>query len=146
MPWNLLFNYSGRTLNECCGSANHPEIKIGFPIIGIGASAGGPDPFKKVLETLPAEFGAAVVFIQHLLADKKSLLPEILRKQFPSREIIAITNGMTVEKGKVYVNQPDHDITMDSERFRAGLPGKRACICRSTPFSALLQKPPGKAP
>jgi two-component system CheB/CheR fusion protein len=106
---------------NAAGSANHPEIKIGFPIIGIGASAGGLDPFKKVLETLPADFGAAVVFIQHLLADKKSLLPEIMRKQFPSREIIAITNGMAIEKGKVYVNQPDHDITMDSERFRAEL-------------------------
>ena len=101
--------------------ANQSEKRTTFPIIGIGASAGGLVPFKKVLESLPVDFGAAVVFIQHLLADKKSLLPEILRKQFPSRDIIAITNGMTIERGKVYVNQPDHDITIDSGRFRAEL-------------------------
>ncbi len=97
------------------------DAKTSFPIIGIGASAGGLVPFQKMLEALPSDFGAAVVFIQHLLADKKSLLPEILRKQFPSRDIIAIMTGMTIEKGKVYVNQPDQDITMESGRFHVTL-------------------------
>lgn len=100
-------------------TVNQSGKKTPFPVIGIGASAGGLIPFEKVLETLPADFDAAVVFIQYLLADTKSLLPEILRNKFPSRDIVRITNGMTIEKGKVYVNQPDHDITMESGHFRA---------------------------
>jgi len=100
-------------------TVNQSGKKTPFPVIGIGAAAGGLIPFEKVLETLPTDFDAAVVFIQYFLADRKSLLSEVLRNKFPSRDIVRITNGMTIEKGKVYVNQPDHDITMESGHFRA---------------------------
>jgi two-component system, chemotaxis family, CheB/CheR fusion protein len=90
-----------------------------FPIIGIGASAGGLNPFITILEALPAELPAAIIFIQHFPADQKSLLPEILGKKFPSRHIFEIAHGMAIDKGKVYVNPSDHDITIESGRFRA---------------------------
>jgi len=58
-----------------------------FPIVGIGASAGGLEALKRFLADLPQEFGFAVVFIQHLLAKQKSLLPGLLRHRKPNMSI-----------------------------------------------------------
>lgn len=51
-----------------------------FPIVGIGASAGGLDAFKKILSTLPENSGMAYVILQHLSPDYPSNLREILSK------------------------------------------------------------------
>ena len=42
------------------------EAKIEFPIVGIGASAGGLDPIRELLEALPVDTGMSFVVIQHL--------------------------------------------------------------------------------
>lgn len=60
-----------------------------FPIVGIGASAGGLDPLVRFLSALPDEFGFALVFIQHLSPTHKSLLPSCSppgSPPFPSRK------------------------------------------------------------
>ncbi len=52
------------------------EIKIEnseFPIVGIGASAGGLDLIKKLLENLPLDTGMAFIVIQHLATGQQSL-------------------------------------------------------------------------
>src|SRR6187402_1091239 len=49
-----------------------------FPIVGIGASAGGLDAFKKLVEAIPADSGMAYVLVQHLAPTHESLLPQIL--------------------------------------------------------------------
>ena len=45
-----------------------------FPVVGIGASAGGLDAFRQLLSHLPTDTGMAFVLIQHLAAKQKSLL------------------------------------------------------------------------
>ena len=47
------------------GSSELPR-GVSFPIVGIGASAGGLEAFTKLLQKLPADTGMALVFIQHL--------------------------------------------------------------------------------
>jgi two-component system CheB/CheR fusion protein len=61
-----------------------------FPVVGIGASAGGLDVFKKLLSVIPENSGMAYVIVQHLSPDFPSSLPEILCKftQIPVHEII----------------------------------------------------------
>lgn len=54
--------------------------KIPFPVVGIGASAGGLDAFKRFLKAIPRDSGMAYIFIQHMNAEHESLLPEILTK------------------------------------------------------------------
>ena len=49
-----------------------------FPIVGIGASAGGLNSLVSFLSALPDEFGFALVFMQHLSPSHKSLLPDLL--------------------------------------------------------------------
>lgn len=49
-----------------------------FPVVGVGASAGGLDAFTKLLKSLPADTGMAFVLVQHLYPKHVSLLPELL--------------------------------------------------------------------
>src|SRR5678816_252961 len=51
-----------------------------FPVIGIGASAGGLEAFKKLLGAIPENSGMAYVLVQHLDPRHESLLPELLQK------------------------------------------------------------------
>ncbi|MBI5203117.1 MAG: hypothetical protein HY925_16120, partial [Elusimicrobia bacterium] len=51
-----------------------------FPIVGIGASAGGLEALARLLKALPSAPGAAFVVVQHLDPTHSSLLPEILQK------------------------------------------------------------------
>ena len=40
-----------------------------FPIVGIGASAGGLDAYQKFLSKIPADSGMAYVIVMHLSSD-----------------------------------------------------------------------------
>ncbi len=52
----------------------------GFPIVGVGASAGGFDALRRLLEAMPEKPGVALVVIQHLARDRPSLAAELLDK------------------------------------------------------------------
>ncbi|MFZ1677890.1 MAG: chemotaxis protein CheB [Saprospiraceae bacterium] len=73
-----------------------------FPVVGIGASAGGLDAFKKLLKAIPEDSGMAYVLVQHLDPNHESLLPEILQKvtKLPVEEI---TDDMKVQPNHIYV-------------------------------------------
>ena len=51
-----------------------------FPIVGIGASAGGIDAFHSFFNHMPADCGMGFVVILHLPAERKSMLAEILTR------------------------------------------------------------------
>ena len=51
-----------------------------FPVIGVGASAGGLDAFKRLLKAIPEDSGMAYVLVQHLDPTHESILPEILSR------------------------------------------------------------------
>src|ERR1700693_2867813 len=73
-----------------------------FPIVGIGASAGGLEAFTEMLQTLPSKTGMAFVFIQHLDPKHVSLLTELLQRQ-TSMGVLEATNALKVEPNHVYV-------------------------------------------
>ena len=52
-----------------------------FPIVGIGASAGGLEAFTQLLKALPLDTGMAFVLVQHLDPDHESALTQILSKK-----------------------------------------------------------------
>ncbi len=83
-----------------------------FPIVGIGASAGGLEAFTGLLGNLPAETGMAFVFIQHL-ASGESMLTDILQRS-TSMPVHTIRNNMTVEVNNVYVIPPDTNMTVSN--------------------------------
>ena len=75
---------------------------MSFPIVGIGASAGGLEAVSELLASLPAESGLALLLVQHLDPAHESLLAEILAKK-TAMPVSKATEGMAVEPNRLYV-------------------------------------------
>jgi two-component system CheB/CheR fusion protein len=73
-----------------------------FPIVGIGASAGGLDAFKRLLTAIPENSGMAYVLVQHLDPSHDSMLPEILQRvtKIPVHEI---TDDINLAPDHIYI-------------------------------------------
>jgi len=80
-----------------------------FPIVGVGASAGGLEAFTQLLNELPIDTGMAFVLIQHLDPTHSSLLAEALVKT-TAMPVEEIRNGIKIEPNHVYVIPPKFDL------------------------------------
>lgn len=88
-----------------------------FPIIGIGASAGGLEPLEVFFEFAKPETEFAYVLIQHLAPNHKSLMDELLARH-TKLPIRIIEHGMPIEKGKIYLNPPKKFIELVAGKFQ----------------------------
>jgi len=84
---------------------------MSFPIVGVGASAGGLEAFSELLAHLPADTGMAFLFVQHLDPTHRSFLVEILSKQtrMPVEEA---REGVEIQPDHVYVLPPNSALTL----------------------------------
>jgi two-component system CheB/CheR fusion protein len=82
-----------------------------FPIVGVGASAGGLEAFTQLLEELPSDTGMAFVLIQHLDATHASFLADALAKT-SEMPISQAVDGERVEPNHVYVIPPNADLAI----------------------------------
>lgn len=73
-----------------------------FPVVGVGASAGGLDAFRILIRSIPVDSGMAYILVQHLHPEHNSSLAEILQREteIPVHEI---TDNVRVEKDHVYI-------------------------------------------
>ncbi|MEO6894054.1 MAG: PAS domain S-box protein [Ginsengibacter sp.] len=73
-----------------------------FPVVGIGASAGGLEAFKELLKAIPGKSGMAYILVQHLSPDHESSLPEILQREtkIPVHEI---RNNVEIKPDHIYI-------------------------------------------
>ncbi|WP_292466684.1 chemotaxis protein CheB [Methanolobus sp.] len=86
-----------------------------FPVVGIGASAGGLAALEKFFSAVPTDssLGIAFVIVQHMSPDHKSMLSEIIRR-FTKMQIYDVKDGMGVRPDCVYIIPPNQDmIIMD---------------------------------
>ena len=85
----------------------------GFPVVGIGASAGGLAAFEAFFSGMPsdAEPGMAFVLVQHLAPDHKSLLTEII-KRYTRMEVLEVEDGMIVRPNCTYIIPPNRDMAL----------------------------------
>ncbi len=88
-----------------------------FPIVGIGASAGGLAAFNSLLENLPGDLGMAYVFIQHLSPSYESYLPEILERK-TKMKVQEVSNNLEVKKNCAYVIPPNKTIIINDGKFK----------------------------
>jgi two-component system CheB/CheR fusion protein len=88
-----------------------------FPIVGIGASAGGLEAFTSLLTHLPRNPGMAFVLVQHLDPKRDSMLTEILTRssQMPIHEV---RDRMPVRVDEAYVIPANADIAVVDGSFR----------------------------
>ncbi len=80
-----------------------------FPIVAVGASAGGLEAFSELLKALPKNTGMAYIYIQHLDPKHKSMLSEILSKS-TTMPIGEAEDGTVVKPNQVYVIPPNTDM------------------------------------
>ena len=88
-----------------------------FPIVGVGASAGGLEAFTQLLENLPLDTGMGFILLQHMAPRSHSMLPEILAKvtRLPVGEA---RDGMRVEPNRIYVTPPSIAMTLEGGVLR----------------------------
>ena len=87
------------------------ENKIDFPIVGIGASAGGISAFGAFFSAMSSEVdpNMAFVIVQHLAPDHKSILTEIIQK-YTKMKVYEVQDGMQVKPNCTYIIQPNYDM------------------------------------
>ena len=83
----------------------------GFPIVGIGASAGGLAAFEAFFSGMPADAdpGMAFVLVQHLAPDHKSILTELIRR-YTRMQVFEVEDGMVVQPNCAYIIPPNCDM------------------------------------
>ena len=85
------------------------ETGVPFPVVGVGASAGGLEAVTLLLRALPADTGASFVIVQHLAPDHASNLAEILSRSTPM-PVSEVRDEPEVEPNHVYVIPPGRDM------------------------------------
>jgi two-component system CheB/CheR fusion protein len=88
-----------------------------FPIVGIGASAGGFEALRQFLSVLPKDTGMAFVVVQHLDPSHESKLAELLRHS-AALSITEITHGLNVKPNQIYVMPANVTLTISGGRLR----------------------------
>src|SRR6188474_3098309 len=88
-----------------------------FPIVGIGASAGGVNALEGFFKGLPAGSGMAFVIVTHLNPERESLLHEIVSRYTPMDVIVAEDNAV-VQPDCVYVLPADAILSIEAGRLQ----------------------------
>src|SRR5688572_20216444 len=82
-----------------------------FPIVGVGASAGGIEPFLDILRNLGDRPGITLLFILHQEKNHKSLLVDIVSRA-TKMPVTAVVDGTRIERDRVYVVPPAVEMTL----------------------------------
>ncbi len=91
---------------------------VNFPIVGIGASAGGLATFEAFFAGMPEKkTGMAFVLVQHLAPDHKSLLTELVRR-YTKMQVFEVEDGMRVEPDCAYIIPPGRDMEFAGGRLQ----------------------------
>ncbi|MEJ2726559.1 MAG: CheR family methyltransferase [Deltaproteobacteria bacterium] len=87
-----------------------------FPIVGIGASAGGLQALEAFFDALPADSGLAFVVITHTDPEHESLLPELLKKK-AKIPVKLIQEALAAKPDTVYLPPSNRDLILKQRKF-----------------------------
>lgn len=85
-----------------------------FPVVGIGASAGGLEALNALVAAIPSDSGCAYVIIQHLAPDHPSMMDQLLASH-ASIPVQRIEDGMQVQADCIHVLPPGAAVTISGE-------------------------------
>ena len=114
---------------ESSNFRNHPDPEIvtdldyspprghAFPIVGIGASAGGLEAFAQLLAAVPEESGMAFVLVQHLDPQHESQVAEILAPAV-KMPVQTVHDGVAVRPNRVCVIPPNRNMELRDGHLR----------------------------
>jgi two-component system CheB/CheR fusion protein len=117
-----------------------------FPVVGIGASAGGLEAFTELLSHLPTDTGMAFVLLQHLDPSHPSLLTEIIART-TAMTVQEVVDGMEIAPNQVYVIPSDMAMTIAAGHLRLQPRSRARSMSRIIDrfFEALAQECGNKA-
>ncbi|HWW00809.1 MAG TPA: chemotaxis protein CheB [Candidatus Acidoferrum sp.] len=88
-----------------------------FPIVGLGASAGGLEALEEFFKHMPPDSGMAFVVVTHQHPGHTSLLPELLRKH-TRMPVAEASDGQRIEPNHVYLSRAECELAMLGGRFQ----------------------------
>ncbi len=103
--------------SEATGPAPEEEEEKPFPIVGIGASAGGLEALETFFSALPEKSGLAFVVVTHTDPKQQSLLPELLRKK-AAMPVDQLEDGTPPSPDRVFLPPSNRDVVLDQGVFR----------------------------
>ncbi|WP_152603081.1 CheR family methyltransferase [Caballeronia sordidicola] len=92
------------------GAAHHPS-SLDFPVVGIGASAGGVQALLRFFENAPSDMGMAFVVVLHLSAKHVSSADKVLQN-VTRMSVLQVSGPTRIEANHVYVIAPGTSLTM----------------------------------
>ena len=103
-----------KSVNPEVEPASEPKSPA-FPVVGIGASAGGISAFEAFFSTMPPESdpGMAFVLVQHLARDHKSILAELIRR-YTRMQVFEVEDGMVIRPNCAYIIPPNRDMRLSN--------------------------------
>ena len=114
-------------------SAPQGEAPAPFPVVGIGASAGGLEALEKLFGAMPPDSGMAFVVIQHLDPTRQSHMVELLGRR-TQMDVVAVRKAAPVRPNCVYMILPNREVTIRNgvlhlaERLSGGAHGGRSTL------------------
>lgn len=100
----------------------HAASDDAFPVVGIGASAGGLEALEQFLAGVPARSGMAYVVVQHLDPTHKGMMPELLQRA-TKLPVMQASDGLKVRPDHVYVLPPNRDMSILNGALHLFQPG-----------------------
>jgi two-component system, chemotaxis family, protein-glutamate methylesterase/glutaminase len=91
-----------------------PFAGAAFDVVALAASAGGIAALSQVLGSLPADFPAAIVVVQHLDPRHRSLMADILRRR-TALEVVQAAEGDHVRPGTAFIAPPDRHLLVNPD-------------------------------
>ncbi|MEI6115135.1 MAG: chemotaxis protein CheB [Burkholderiales bacterium] len=97
------------------------DVGLHFPVVGIGASAGGLEAFEQFFRNTPADIGMAFVLVSHLDPNYHSILTEILQRATAMKVTEAVDKA-TVQVNHVYVIPPNRVMVITGGKLQLSAP------------------------
>ncbi len=101
------------------GAEEPPHLD--FPVVGIGASAGGLEAIMEFFAAMRPDSGMAFIVVQHLPPDRETMIPEILSKK-TTMPVSQIDDGVAIQANHVYVIRPGRTLILREGRLHLGEP------------------------
>ena len=92
---------------------HEPTAAPPFPIVALGASAGGLEALSQLFDKMPSDTGMAFIVVQHLDPRHRSILAELLAKG-TQMTVVEVTEGVKVEPNCIYVIPPNKAMQIES--------------------------------
>lgn len=97
------------------------RVRTRFPVVGIGASAGGLEAFEQFFTSMPPDSGMAFVLVQHLDPTHKSILTDLIQR-YTRMTVVSVEDGVAIEQNWVYIIPPDRDMAVFDGRLHLMTP------------------------